>query len=119
MVAREHSFLFDEFEKCRELFLGYANESNATRISVDITDWITNWPDGVVSVYCKNANGDVYKSENAELSGRVVSWITVNKDYLVDGYGGVQIELVSDDTVVRSGICPTLVNPSLVVNTLG
>ena len=70
--------------------LGVAGEHLATRIEIDCTPWLAEYPDAVIALLVKQPDGNEYPAL-VTMEGNVAMWTLQSTDTSTPGYGWVEV----------------------------
>lgn len=97
------------------LYLGCQGENKAQTITIDVSDWLVEFPSGVVSIWHKR-NGDSVPSATGATLDRekgIISWTPTNTDTYVSGEGEAEVRLTESNVIKKSRKIVTGVSKSV------
>jgi hypothetical protein len=97
------------------LYLGVQGENLAKTISIDASDWLVDFPGGVISIWHKR-NGDSIPTPTGATLNRetgVISWSPTSTDTYVSGEGEAEIRLTESNIIKKSKKVVTGVSKSV------
>lgn len=96
----------------RVLELGYVGEHEHTRIEIDCTDVLWDYPDAACSVVVQPPNGDMYPLTPVREENSII-WLVTDSDVVYAGTGRVQITFTNNGEIVKSAIANTRIDQSI------
>lgn len=93
------------------IFLGYPGENNSRPVSIDVSPWLEEFPDGSVSIDYTRADKLTY-AVIANQPGPIVTWKPQRRD-LVEGSCKIQLRIKQGDDVKKERIIACKVGESL------
>ena len=101
--------------KKQRLDLGHSGENLARRFAFDISAWLSAYGTGGTLVLRCKRYGDTtpYSASELTLSGSYAVWTVTDDDVASPGAGGVELQYLIGNVVVKSDIYPTCVAASL------
>ena len=97
------------------LYLGIQGENLAQTLTIDVSDWLVNNPNGSVTIWHKR-NGDAVPSATGAVfdpEEKTVSWSPTDTDTYVAGEGTAEIRLTEGEVIKKSREVKTGVSPSV------
>ena len=108
-------FLACELSNVGVIPLGHTGEHNATRVTIDATEWQEEYPNGALALLVRNPNGIVYPAQ-VETNGYVLTWNVTRDETAIAGNGEIELILSADGYVVKSARCTTQIDAALSQN---
>ena len=108
-------FLACELSNVGVIPLGHTGEHNATRVTIDATEWQEEYPNGALALLVRNPNGIVYPAQ-VETNGYVLTWNITRDETAIAGNGEIELILSADGYVVKSARCTTQIDAALSQN---
>lgn len=100
--------------KLTRLMLGLPGESNSRTIKIDVTDWLQEWPGGVIGLMVCRPGEDTYYPANVKVENGILKWTPTRADVLISGKGMAQFILTDDNDVeMRSRTVETIIGESI------
>ena len=93
-----------KINEVNRLYLGCQGENKAQTISIDVSDWLVDYPNGTVSIWHKR-NGDSVPSATGATMDReagILSWTPTSTDTYVFGEGEAEIRLTENNVIKKS-----------------
>ena len=93
-----------KINEVNRLYLGCQGENLAQTITIDVNDWLVDFPSGVVSIWHKR-NGDEAATPTGATLDResgTVSWSPTSTDTYVSGEGEAEIRLTEGNVIKKS-----------------
>ena len=81
--------------------MGYVGENDFRELTVDVEAWLTAYPSGVVQAVYQRPDGATYPVELSQV-GTVVGWRPEARDLIAAGYGKLELQIRSGETVGKS-----------------
>ena len=81
--------------------VGYVGENAFRSLQIDVSAWLTAYPSGIVSAVYQRPDGATYPVELSQ-SGTVVGWRPEARDLVAAGYGKLELQIRSGQTVGKS-----------------
>ena len=82
--------------------LGHLNEKGVCEIEFDVTDWLADYPLGVLSItYIRPGETDVYPADGLSVDEGVLTWTVSNAVTAIAGSGSIVITLTEGETIVK------------------
>ena len=97
----------------KTLDLGYMGEHEHTRIEIDCTEVLWDYPNATASMVVQPPTGDMYPLTPTREDDTIV-WLVTDSDVANHGTGSVQITFTNDGEIVKSAIGSTRVRQSIV-----
>ena len=97
----------------KPLFEGVQGENEARSIVFDITPWVEELGDGVVTATAKRSQDSQPYPVTVTKDGNVVTWKPTSTDTAFAGVGSFQLEYTVDSVLAKTCIWSTMVAPSL------
>ena len=98
-----------------QLYLGNQGENLAKTIEVDISDWLVDYPNGIITIWHKR-NGDAEPYPTGAVMDRdagVIRWSPTNTDTYVAGKGQAEFRLIEGSVIKKSRTVITGISPSV------
>lgn len=97
------------------LYLGCQGENLAQTITIDVSDWLVDFPSGVVSIWHKRNGDEVPTPTGATLDREtgIISWSPTSTDTYVSGEGEAEIRLTEANVIKKSRKIVTGVSKSV------
>ena len=105
-------FLACELSNVGVIPLGHTGEHNATRVTIDATEWQEEYTNGALALLVRNPNGIVYPAQ-VETNGYVLTWNVTRDETAIAGNGEIELILSSDGYVCKSARCTTQIDAAL------
>lgn len=106
--------LFKVNEPVRKpIFEGVQGENEARSIQFDVTPWVDELGDGVVTATAKRSQDSQPYPVTVTKVGNVVTWKPTSIDTAFAGVGSFQLEYTVDSVLAKTCIWSTMVAPSL------
>ena len=96
----------------RVLNLGYVGEHEHTRIEIDCTDVLWDYPNAECSMVVQPPTGDMYPLTPVREENSII-WLVTDSDVVYNGTGRVQITFTNDGEIVKSAIANTRIDQSI------
>ena len=95
--------------------LGIQGENETIVYTADMSDWLEQWPEGVIALVLQPPDGSAAYMGNTSLDREtgVVSWTITEFDTAIVGYGKGELRLVSGGVVKKSWTFATYTRPSV------
>lgn len=95
--------------------LGVQGDNESLVYTADVSDWLAEWPLGIIALVLQAPDGsDVYMANTSlDRENGVVSWTITEFDTAIVGYGKGELRLVSGDVVKKSWRFATYIRPSV------
>lgn len=97
----------------KPLFEGVQGENEARSIQFDITPWVEELGDGVVTATAKRSQDSQPYPVTVTKDGTTVTWKPTSTDTAFAGVGSFQLEYTVDSVLAKTCIWSTMVAPSL------
>lgn len=97
----------------KPLFEGVQGENEARSIQFDITPWVDELGNGVVTATAKRSQDSQPYPVTVTKVGNVVTWKPTSTDTAFAGVGSFQLEYTVDSVLAKTCIWSTMVAPSL------
>ena len=82
--------------------LGHLNEKGVCEIEFDVTDWLTDYPAGVLSItYIRPGETMVYPVDGLSVDEGILTWTVSNAVTAIAGSGSIVITLTEGETIVK------------------
>lgn len=91
-----------------ELFIGYAGENDHRIFEIDVTEWKTAYPDGLVSIAFRRPDMNEAYPVVANSTDNPVLWTIRAEEVAVAGVGEVVLRISSNEVVGKSCTAKTL-----------
>lgn len=99
----------------KQLYLGIQGENLAQTLTIDVSDWLVNNPNGSVTIWHKR-NGDSVPSATGAVfdpEEKTISWSPTDTDTYAAGEGVAEIRLTEGNVIkktraVRTGVSPAV-----------
>ena len=104
-----------KINEVNRLYLGSQGENQAQTITIDVSDWLVDFPSGIVSIWYKR-NGDSVPSATGATLDRekgIISWTPTSTDTYVSGEGEAEIRLTESNVIKKSRKIVTGVSKSV------
>lgn len=104
-----------KINEVNRLYLGCQGENLAQTITIDVSDWLVDFPSGVVSIWHKR-NGDEAATPTGATLDRetgIISWSPTSTDTYVSGEGEAEIRLTEANVIKKSRIIVTGVSKAV------
>lgn len=98
--------------------MGIQGEDNALVYTADVSDWLAQWPDGVVALVLQAPDRSAPYVANTSLDTDtgIITWTITRFDTAIVGYGVGELRIVTDDVVKKSYRFATYVRPSVLAS---
>ena len=93
-----------KINEVNRLYLGCQGENLAQTITIDMSDWLVDFPSGIVSIWHKR-NGDEAAAPTGATLDRetgILSWAPTGTDTYVSGEGEAEIRLTEGNVIKKS-----------------
>lgn len=102
----------------RQLDLGVQGENLEQNITIDISPWLVEFPNGSVTIWHRRNGDEVPTPTGAEMDREAgtLSWSPTSTDTYSAGIGAAEIRLTENNVVKKSRIIQTNVAPSVTVS---
>lgn len=97
----------------KPLFEGVQGENEARSIQFDVTPWVEELGDGVVTATAKRSQDSQPYPVTVTKIGNTVTWKPTSTDTAFAGVGSFQLEYTVDSVLAKTCIWSTMVAPSL------
>ena len=86
------------------LYLGCQGENLAKTIQIDMSDWLVEYPSGVVSIWHKRNGDDTPEPTGATMNRDtgILSWSPTSTDTYVSGEGMAEVRLTESNIIKKS-----------------
>jgi len=109
-----HKYLACELPNVGIISLGREGENLATRIEIDVSEWMQAYPGAAASILYKRPDGVVYNPAFV-YSENIVVWDVARSDTAVAGTGEIEINLSgANGEVCKSARCGIMIDAALV-----
>lgn len=81
--------------------LGHKGENKYTTISMDMSSWLSKYPNGEISLVYQRPDGEIYSPEVITQSG-ITDWVVTDIDTACHGNGVIEYRIVVDDMIGKS-----------------
>ena len=97
---------------CPNVTLGHAGENGVAQLTMDASDWESEFPGGTLNLFMERADGARY---NAAVERTEAGWahILTAADLAAPGRGRIQMQWVVGEQIARSRVVGTVTLPSL------
>ena len=95
------------------LALGKRGENLATEVRFDFTSWLEEFGEGRVELYARRCGDENAYPVTATVDGTTAVWTLTATDTHVVGYGTAEFVWVAGETVVKSVVFGTIVEPDI------
>lgn len=97
---------------CPNVTLGHAGENGVAQLTMDASDWESEFPGGALNLFMERADGARY---NAAVERTEAGWahILTAADLAAPGRGRIQMQWVVGEQIARSRMVGTVTLPSL------
>ena len=98
--------------------LGVQGENATLVYTADCSDWLEEWPDGIIALLLKAPDGsDPYVADTAtDAQTGTVTWTVSAYDTAIPGYGWGELRLVQSAAVKKSWTFRTYIRPSILAD---
>lgn len=94
------------------LIIGRQGENQYRAIEFDVSDWLSQYPDGAVSIIFERPDGEKYPVVVGAVSSPAV-WTPSAADTAVSGYGKLELRISSGEVLGKSTVIQTTTYPSI------
>lgn len=98
------------------LLLGRCGEGNATRLIIDVSDWLNGG--GTFEILVKRADGELFTAGNVEQGNGVVTWLIAESEIGAPGYGEIELNYTDGSGNIKTARCDTRVFSSMEIDAL-
>ena len=104
-----------KINEVNRLYLGCQGENLAQTITIDVNDWLVDFPSGVVTIWHKRNGDEVPAATGATLDREngIVSWTPTSTDTYVSGEGEAEIRLTEGNVIKKSRMIVTGVSKAV------
>ena len=96
----------------KSVFLGRCQEHEFRRLIINVSAWLTDYPNGLITVVYQRPDGELYPVVvNAE--GPEVEWIISDTDTAVAGLSKFEVRLTQGDILGKSAVITAYIQPAL------
>lgn len=95
-----------------QLIIGRAGENRYRQIEIDVSAWLSEYPDGEIIAVFRRPDGVTYQIP-ITLSGSVAVWEPTSTDTIY-GHGRMELRLRVNDMLGKSALFQTMCNKSLI-----
>jgi hypothetical protein len=116
MTMRLYKFLPCELPNTGTIYLGKTGENKATRLEIDVSEWMTECPGSAVSILYKRPDGTIYHPAYV-YNDNILTWDIELADVSFVGIGEIEIILTGENgEVFKSERCNVQIAESLTTN---
>lgn len=110
--------LADKLTPSTVINLGHQEENLCVEIPFDVSDWLQEYPNGIVVIIAKRNKEDTPYIANTEFIHNRIIWKVTSYDTQYNGKGMAEIRLVENDVIKKSAIFQTNIEESITGSTV-